>query len=140
MNNEVVEIVDQAGPYLIAALGAYGSAVLNRAEDAAVDATANLGHRILQTVWRSRAGRGASELETVVREAADEPEGPDAMAALRQQIRRALREDAQLREELTQLLPRDSVTSVSASGTRAVAAQNISGMAITGDGATVHKR
>lgn len=53
------EIVQLAGPYLTAAAGAYGAAVLTRVEDVAADATVSVGRRILQTVWRRRneAGR-----------------------------------------------------------------------------------
>ncbi|MFG3135067.1 hypothetical protein ACGFZA_02470 [Streptomyces sp. NPDC048211] len=138
MSAEIAALVDQAGPYLTAALGAYGVGVLARAEDAAVDATANAGRRILDVVWRRRGERGRAELEAAVRDAAEEPDDADAAAALRQQIKRALREDADLLAELTSLLSagKSGSVSVTASGERSIAAQHIA-TAITGDNATL---
>ncbi|GJF29236.1 hypothetical protein KNE206_19360 [Kitasatospora sp. NE20-6] len=58
--------MEQAGPYLTAAVSAYGGAVLARAEGAAADSTANLGRRILQTVWRRRTEPEQAALEAAV--------------------------------------------------------------------------
>ncbi|WP_406271117.1 hypothetical protein OHT93_20200 [Streptomyces sp. NBC_00191] len=135
MSAEIVQFVAQAGPFLTAALGAYGAGVLTRTEDAAVEATANVGRRMLQAVWRRRDEEGRAELEAAVQDAAEEPEDEDATAELRQQIKRALREDEELLRELAGLLPAGRVT-VTASGERAIAAQTITN-AITGDNATV---
>lgn len=143
MSTEIVGLVEQAGPYLSAAVSAYGAAVLSRAEGAAVDAateaTAGLGQRILHLVWRRGNEDGQAALEAVVREAADEPDDLDAAGALRQQIKRALREDADLVEELARLLPaRSEVVHVTASGERSVAANTID-IAVTGDNSTVKR-
>src|SRR5882757_1931434 len=100
MGAEIVELVEQAGPYLTTALGAYGAGVLGRAESAAVDATANVGRRILHAVWRRRNAQGQAELEAAVRDAVEDPDDSDAAAALRQQIKRALRDDEELLREL----------------------------------------
>ncbi|MFE6173706.1 hypothetical protein [Streptomyces sp. NPDC056464] len=133
MSAEIVGLVEQAGPYLTAALGAYGAGVLSRAEDSAVDATANLGRLILHAVWRHRGGTGLAALETAVEDAAEDIEDADAAAALRQQIKRALRDDEELCRELASLLPEPSgAVTITASGARAIAAQSI-GMAVTGD-------
>ncbi|GHF96358.1 hypothetical protein [Streptomyces thermodiastaticus] len=134
---EIVQLVEQAGPYLSAAVSAYGVAVFSRAESAAVDATANLGRRILQAVWRRRDERGRAELEAAVQDATEAPEDEDAAAAVRQQIKRALREDAELRAELARLLPTSGETvHVTASGERSIAAKTIT-TAITGDHTTI---
>ncbi|MER7705882.1 hypothetical protein ABTX81_23680 [Kitasatospora sp. NPDC097605] len=135
MGTEIVELARQAGPYLTAAVGAYGGAVLVRAEDAAADATANLGRRILQAVFRRGGAAEQAALEGAVQDAAEDPEDADAAAALRQQLKRALREDAELREELAALLPARAAGSViiTASGERSIAAHTIT-TAITGDG------
>ncbi|MFE9612746.1 hypothetical protein [Streptomyces sp. NPDC006012] len=134
MSAEIVQFLGQAGPYLTAALGAYGAGVLTRAESSAVDATANAGRRLLQAVWRCRDAQGRTELEAAVGDAAAEPDDADAAAALRQQIKRALRDDAELLRELTALLPVGSGgVSVTASGERSVAAGGDIGVAITGD-------
>ncbi|MGW1489964.1 hypothetical protein [Streptomyces sp. NPDC002402] len=135
MSTEIVQYVAQAGPFLTAALGAYGAGVLTRAESAAVEGTANVGRRMLQAAWRRRGEEGRAALEAAVQDAADAPEDEDAAAALRQQIKRALREDEELLRELVGLLPAGPVT-VTASGERSIAAQTI-GTAVTGDNATV---
>ncbi|MEU5702098.1 MULTISPECIES: hypothetical protein [Streptomyces] len=138
MGDEIVQLVDQVGPYLSTAVSAYGVGVLTRAEDAAVDATANLGRRILQAVWHRRGEQGRTDLAAAVQDAAEDPEDGDAAAALRQQIKRALREDTALRDELARILPAASARSVNvtASGERAIAAQTI-GTAATGDNVTL---
>lgn len=132
-----MQLVGQAGPYLTTAVGAYGVAVLTRAEDAAVDATANLGRRMLQAVWHRRDAQGRAELEAAVQDTAEAPGDEDAAAALRQQVKRALREDAELLAELARILPAGGETmNVTASGERSIAAKTI-GTAVTGDNATI---
>ncbi|AGS72096.1 hypothetical protein [Streptomyces collinus] len=137
MSTEIVQLVEQAGPFLTTAVGTYGAAVFSRAESAAVDATANLGRRILQTVWRRRDAQGRAELEAAVQDAAEAPEDADAAAAVRQQVKRALREDAELLAELARMLPASGETvTVTASGERSIAAKTI-GTAVTGDNTTI---
>ncbi|WP_345610021.1 hypothetical protein [Streptomyces sanyensis] len=137
MGADVVQLVGQAGPYLMSAAGAYGVAVFTRAESAAVDATANLGRRILQAVWHRRDEQGRGELEAAVQDAADAPEDADAAAALRQQLKRALREDTELLADLARMLPAAGETvNVTASGERSIAAKTI-GTAVTGDNTTI---
>ncbi|MFF2041375.1 FxSxx-COOH system tetratricopeptide repeat protein [Kitasatospora sp. NPDC058170] len=142
MSAEIAELVQQAGPYLTAALSAYGRAVLTPAEDAAedtaedgtADATAALGRRILRAVRRRRAAPEQAGLEAAVLDAAEDPDDAEAAAALRQQLKRALRGDADLRRELADLLPAPAAgtVTIAASGPRSVAAHTI-GTAITGD-------
>lgn len=128
MSAEIVQLVEQAGPYLASAVGAYGTAVLTRAEDAAAGATANLGRRILQAVLHRRPGQ-AAELERAVDDAAADSEDADAAAALRQQLKRALREDPELRAALAGLLPTGTIN-ITASGERSIAANNIGSVTI----------
>ncbi|MEU6864349.1 hypothetical protein ABZ924_13910 [Streptomyces sp. NPDC046876] len=133
MSMEIAELVQEAGPYVTAALGAYGHAVLTRVENAAADSTAAIGQRVLEAVWRRRDPEGRATLETAVQNAAEEVDDPDALAALRLQIKRALRDDPDLLNELAALLPAPAgAGTVNASGERAIAAQSI-GVAITGD-------
>ncbi|MFB7613497.1 tetratricopeptide repeat protein, partial [Kitasatospora sp. NPDC056181] len=108
--------------------------MLIRPEDAAADTTANLGHRILQAVWRRRTGLEQAELEAAVQDAAKKTRDEHAAAALRQQIKRALRDDTDLRNELASLLPAPAhgTVTITASGARSIAASTI-GAAITGD-------
>lgn len=132
---EVVQWVAQAGPAVSAAVGAYGVAVLTRAQDAAADATVSMGQRIVQTVWRRGDETERAELERAVSEHAEDPDDPDTAAELRTALKRALREDAELRAELAELFPSPAAgaVNITASGERSIAAQHI-GTAITGDG------
>jgi hypothetical protein len=132
MDTEIVQFMEQAGPYMTAAIGAYGGAVLSRAEDAAVDATANLGRRMLRAVWHRRTGQRA-ELERVVQEVAEDPNDTDAVGSLRNQIKRAVREDADLLRELADLLAAAPPGSVMAFG-RAAVATGKADTAVSGDG------
>ncbi|MEV6977513.1 hypothetical protein [Kitasatospora sp. NPDC093806] len=102
---ELDAFMQVAGAPIGAAVAAYGGAVLTRAEDAAADATANLGRRIVQRVWRRGDAGQQAVLEAGVREAAEEPGNPDALAALRQAVRGAVRQDGELLRELAALLP-----------------------------------
>ncbi|MFF4130794.1 hypothetical protein ACFY1B_04540 [Streptomyces mirabilis] len=141
MSAEIVQLVEQAGPYLTTAVSAYGAAVLTRAEDTAADATVTLGRRILQAVWRRRDEAGRAELENVVYEAADEQDASYTAAVLGRLLRRTLQDDDELRAELSAMLPAPATGSVTitASGERSIAAQHI-GTAITGDGHTAPRR
>ncbi|MFF1902925.1 hypothetical protein [Kitasatospora sp. NPDC058218] len=133
MSTEIAELLTQAGPFLTGALGAYGTAVLTRAEDAAADATANTGRRLLQRVWRRGDAAERAELEEAVADA--ETDLASATAALRLHLRAALREDAELRHEITDLIAGQvaSAITITAVGERSIAAHTI-GTAITGDG------
>ncbi|MER5459649.1 hypothetical protein ABT010_02920 [Streptomyces sp. NPDC002668] len=92
---------------------------------------------MLHAVWHRRHEQGRAELEAAVQDAADDPEDETAVAALCQQIKRALLEDEELLRELSALLPTGSgPVTVTASGERAIAAQTIT-TAITGDNATI---
>ncbi|MFC9610390.1 hypothetical protein [Streptomyces sp. NPDC056938] len=135
MGAEIMQLVGQAGPAVTAAVGAYGAAVLTRAQDAAADSTVSLGQRILQLVWRHRDEAGQAELERVVGEAADEQDDAYSTAVLSRLLRHALQDDPVLRKELAAVLPATSTVTVTASGERSIAAQHI-GTAITGDGHT----
>ena len=137
MSAEIAQLVGQAGPAVTAAVGAYGAAVLTRAQDAAAEATVGLGQRILQLVWRHRDEAGRTELERVVDEAADEQDDAYSTAVLGRLLRRALQDDPGLRHELSVMLPTPAAgtVTVTASGERAIAAQHID-TAISGDGYT----
>jgi len=138
MGTKVVQLMEQAGPYMTAAIGAYGAAVLSRAEDAAVDATANLGRRMLQAVWHRLTGQRA-ELERFVQEVAEDPSDTDTIGSLRNRIKRAVREDADLLRELVDLLAAAPPGSVIANtfGDRAAVAMGGAGTAISGGNVTI---
>ncbi|NLU68840.1 hypothetical protein HCC30_16485 [Streptomyces sp. HNM0574] len=137
MTAEIAQWVQQAGPVVASGVSAYGVAVLTRTQDAAADATVNLGRRILQTVWQRGDEEGRGELERVVAEAAGAEDAASASDELGRFLGRALRDDPELRAQLSAMLPVPAAgtVNVTASGERAVAAQHI-GTVITGDGHT----
>ncbi|MDQ0938490.1 hypothetical protein QFZ67_000195 [Streptomyces sp. V1I1] len=100
---EVEATVDQVVPAIGAAVGAYGVGVLTQAQDTAVDATVNLGQRILARLLRHAPERG--RLESAVADLAAGGEDPDAVAALRLQVRRILAQNPELVTELAAMLP-----------------------------------
>ncbi|MGW4651140.1 hypothetical protein [Kitasatospora sp. NPDC004289] len=133
MSAEVAELVGQIGPYVGAAVTAYGAGVLTRAQDAAVDGTANVGRRIVQAVWQRRRRADRAALEVAVEDLAADGAGPEAAEELRLQIERALREDEQLRAEIAALLPVGAPVVITATGERGIAAQRIGTVISTGD-------
>ncbi|WP_219825969.1 hypothetical protein [Nonomuraea typhae] len=119
-------------PYVSAAVGAYGAAVLAKTQEAAAQSTVGLGTRILQRLF----GRGDAASQAAIGELAEHPGDADYVAALRLVIRRALEAEPALAAEIRAMLPVGP--SVSASGARSVAVGGSnSGLIITGDDARV---
>jgi hypothetical protein len=139
MDVDVAQTAAAVMPYVTAAVTAYGVTTLDKVRDAAVDkasdATVTLGHRMLNRIL----GRAASPqvIEGAVIDAAAGEE--DSAAALRLQIRKALAADPELAREVAAMLPAGS-TQVEASGERSIATGTNSGVASTGDHATIHLR
>jgi hypothetical protein len=106
---EVMEIVNDAWPYVSAAVTGYGAAVLKVSEDAAADATLSLGRRILQRVF----GRGQPP-DALAHLAAD-PQDADLQAAVRVALRKLLAEDSQLTAQIREMLAEAVATQVIAS-------------------------
>ncbi|MER6182450.1 hypothetical protein [Streptomyces sp. NPDC001652] len=131
------EFVQGMTPFLRESLGAYGDGVLSgeAAAGASGTAAAEVGRGLLRATYRRVDERGREGLEEAIQEAAAEPGNEDAVGALRQEIRRALRKHPELEGELAALLPGGGGgTTVIASGARSVAAGGNIGIAITGDG------
>jgi hypothetical protein len=109
--NEIATLVTDATPYVTAAVGAYGGAVLAKVRDDAADATVGVGRRFLQRVFgRSQDGAALPPpLAAVVLDPGDE----DAMGGLRLAIRQALAADAAMLAAVKEILaaaPRSTVT------------------------------
>jgi hypothetical protein len=134
VDGELAVLIGEVSPYVTAAVGAYGGAVLAKANDQAADATVGLGRRILQRIFGTRA---AGEVPQPVADLAADPDDPDLQAALRVAIRKMLAEDAELAADLRGLLAGAPAVTVTASGERSIAAQSITGVASTGDDATI---
>ncbi|MFF5129123.1 hypothetical protein ACFY41_19600 [Streptomyces syringium] len=129
-------VAGQIAPYVTAAVGAYGTAVVTRVSDAGAGATVSLGQRILQRVWRREESR--EDIEGAVDALAAAPEDEDLQALLRAQLKRALLADPELTAELARLLP-PAGSSFTASGAGAVAVQHNSGVISTGSDATIQR-
>jgi hypothetical protein len=102
MAGEVATIVADAVPYVTAAVGAYGGAVLTKVRDDAADATVGIGRRLLQRVF----GRQSEDarLPAPLAALAADPGDADALGLVRWTMRQALEADAEMREEVKSML------------------------------------
>ncbi|MBB6547931.1 hypothetical protein [Nonomuraea rubra] len=137
MGAELATLVGELSPYVTAAVGAYGAAVLVRAREEAADVTVAWGRRMLQRIFGVRSE--GDELPEAVVELAQAPDDPDLQAALRVQIRRLLAADEELVAQLRAMVAEaragtGGTVTVTASGERSVAiGRDNSGTIITGD-------
>ncbi|GAA1526358.1 hypothetical protein GCM10009827_048940 [Dactylosporangium maewongense] len=103
---DVGEVTSAVVPFVSAAVGAYGTAVVQRvadqASDATVDGTIGVGRRVLARLFRS--GRGA-QIEGAVVDLAGSPADEDLAEIVRAQVRAALAQDPELAAEIARLLP-----------------------------------
>ncbi len=126
---EVDVLLGEIVPAVSAAVSAYGAGVLTRAEDEAAGATVRLGQRLLDRILHRSAD--PAPVRTAVKDLAAAADDPDALAALRLQIKKVLTSDSVLAAEMSALLPAQAVGSRSV----AVVGDN-TGIISTGDGAT----
>jgi hypothetical protein len=133
VDGELAVLIGEVSPYVTAAVGAYGGAVLAKVSDQAADATVGLGRRILQRIFGTCA---AGDVPQPIADLAADPDDPDLQAALRVAIRKMLAADAELAGDLRGMLAGATAT-VTASGERSIAAQSITGVASSGDDATI---
>jgi hypothetical protein len=99
---EVATLAAEMTPYVSAAVGAYGGAVLAKVRDEAADATVGLGRRLLQRVFGSR--EEGEPLPDPLSSLAADPDDGDALAAVRLAIRQALADDPALQAEVRSML------------------------------------
>jgi hypothetical protein len=102
MAGEVASIAVEMTPYVSAALGAYGGAVLAKVRDDAADATVGLGRRLLQRVF-GRRNQG-EPLPGALAELAADPDDGMALGAVTYAIRKALEADAAMLAEVRAML------------------------------------
>jgi hypothetical protein len=102
MAGEVAVLVADATPYLTAAVGAYGGAVLAKVRDDAADATVGVGRRLLQRVFGHR--EEGEPLPAPLAALAADPADADAAAVVRWAMRQALEADAAMLEEVKTML------------------------------------
>jgi hypothetical protein len=137
VGDDAALLAGQVVPYMTAAAAVYGGAVLARVRDDAADATVGLGRRLLQRIFGARGEH--QELPEPVADLVVDPGDSDVLAALRLAVRKALVADSALAADVQALLSGAGGT-ITASGERSVAAQEISGIAVTGDNVTIHQR
>ena len=94
MPGDVVSLAAEITPYLSAAVGVYGGAVLAKVQDEAADATVNLGRRLLQRIFGSRPLE--DPLPQPLEDLIANPGDNDALASLRFAVRRSLGADPDL--------------------------------------------
>jgi hypothetical protein len=102
MGEEIATLVADATPYVTAAMGAYGGAVLAKVQDDAADATVGLGRRLLQRVFGHRAAD--EPLPAPLAALAANPDDADALGLVRWAMRQALEVDAAMLEEVKSML------------------------------------
>jgi hypothetical protein len=102
MSTDVASLAAELTPYLSTALGAYGTAVLARAEGEAADATVSLGHRLLKRIFGTRDG--GEPLPEPLADLAADPGDSDALVAVRLAVRKALAADPGLAAEVRSML------------------------------------
>jgi hypothetical protein len=130
VDGEVVKIVNDAWPFVSAAIAGYGAAVLKVSEDAAANVTMSLGRRILQRVF------GREQAPVALADLAADPEDADLQAALRVALRKLLTEDTQLVGNIRDMLSAAAAPQVVASNVvkdSAILGSVIQAGAITGD-------
>ena len=96
MAGEVAMLVADATPYVTAAVGAYGGAVLAKVRDDAADATVGVGRRLLQRVFGHRAAD--EPLPAPLAALAADPGDADALGMVRWMMRQVLEADAVMLE------------------------------------------
>ncbi|WP_327586983.1 hypothetical protein OHA25_08220 [Nonomuraea sp. NBC_00507] len=120
---DIPALVGQMMPYVMTAIGAYGGAVLTKAQDLAADESVSLGRRLLQRLLKREENRPG--IEAAIRDAVEFPEDEDFQSALRGQLKKALTADSALAADLARMLA--SSIAGSAGG------QTVSGSFIGGD-------
>lgn len=129
-------VVDAVIPSVTAAVAAYGTKVLVRAEDAAAGETVRLGQRVLARLRRNEDVQ--PHIDVAVKDLANALDDEDFLGALRAQIKKALAEDPDLASDVEKLLTGSPVTA-QATGARSVAVTYNDGVISTGDNATIQR-
>jgi hypothetical protein len=102
MGGDVASMAAEMSPYISAAVGAYGEAVLAKVRDDAADATVGLGRRLLKKIFGHRDE--GEPLPAALDDLVADPGDSDALAACRLEIRRVLAADPVLQAEVRSML------------------------------------
>ena len=98
MGGDMASLATEAMPYVAAAVGAYGGAVLAKARDEAADATVSLGRRLLHRIFGSRDA--IEPLPDPLAALVADPDDNDVQATVRLAICRALASDFRVEAEV----------------------------------------
>jgi hypothetical protein len=102
MAGEVAVLVADATPYVTAAVGAYGGAVLAKVRDDAAGATVGVGRRLLQRVFGRR--EAGEPLPASLAALAAAPGDEDALGMVRWTLRQALEADPEMLQEVRSMI------------------------------------
>jgi len=109
MSEDIGSLPADMSPYVSAAVGAYGGAVLASGNDEAADAAVGLGRRLLHRLFGTRDE--AEPLPPPLEDLAVDPADSDALAAMRVAVRRMLAADPVLAGDLHAMLASATGTS-----------------------------
>lgn len=108
--NEVATLVTDAGPYVTAAIGAYGHAVLSKSRDKIADATVGAGVGILQRIFgRKKAG---DPLPEPLADVVAHPHDDELATVLNVAIRKELDRDSAVLEAVRSIIDAAPKTAV----------------------------
>jgi hypothetical protein len=133
MSGDLVQLLNDATPYVLSAVSAYGAMVLTQAQEEAATATIGVGRRLTQRIFGvQRNGQGVPE---VLADVIEDPQDADNLGALRKAIRKALAADAELAASVRAMVgqAQAAVVYVTASGEGSVATHANTGIITTGD-------
>ncbi|WP_433221409.1 hypothetical protein [Microtetraspora malaysiensis] len=102
MSGDLGTLVNELSPYAVTAIGAYGAAVLSKAQEEAADATVGWGQKMLQKIFGVKTA--GDELPVSIARLVAATEDADLRAALRVEIRHVLAENATLAADLAEML------------------------------------
>lgn len=102
MAGEVAMLVTDATPYVTAAVGAYGGAVLSKVREDAAGATVGIGRQLLQRIFGHRTAD--EPLPAPLAALAADPSDADALEMVRWAMRQALEADAVMLNEVRSML------------------------------------
>lgn len=97
-----IALAAEVTPYAVAALSAYGAAVLAKAEGDLADATVGAGQRVLQRIFGRR--KDGEEVPPALAGVIENPGDEDYLGALRLAIRKALESDSGLQAQVREII------------------------------------
>jgi hypothetical protein len=102
---DVEAVAEAASPYLWAAAGAYGAAVVQRLNEQASAATADAATGLARRVWHRLSGRlQGADVSTALAQLGTRPDDAELRDAVRAELRAAMNRDRELARDLAAIL------------------------------------